>query len=66
MVSSDQIRAELSYDMQKKNPNMTFKQCFDKVGKATAKEFDKQIKKDIDSKKDNKINIILVDKNYPQ
>jgi hypothetical protein len=66
MVSSDQIRAELSYDMQKKNPNMTFKQCFDKVGKATAKEFDKQIKKAIDSKEDNKINIILVDKNYPQ
>ena len=30
MVSSDLIRAELSNEMQKKNPNMTFKQCFDK------------------------------------
>ena len=45
---------------------MTFKQCFDKLGKQTAVEFDKQIKNAIDSKEDNKINIILVDKNYPQ
>ena len=66
MVSSDLIRAELSNEMQKNNPNMTFKQCFDKLGKKTAVEFDKQIKKAIDSKEDNKINIILVDKNYPQ
>ena len=66
MVSSDQIRADLSHEMQKKNPSMTFKQCFDKLGKQTATEFDKQIQKAIDSKEDNKINIILVDKNYPQ
>ena len=33
MVSSDQIRADLSHEMQKKNPSMTFKQCFDKLGK---------------------------------
>ena len=52
--------------MQKKNPEMTFKQCFDKVGKETAKVFDKEIKKAIESKDDKKINIILVDKNYPQ
>ena len=52
--------------MQKKNPNMTFKQCFDKVGKETAKEFDTQIKNPINSTKKDKINIILVDKNYPQ
>lgn len=65
-VSSDQIRADLSHEMQKKEPNLTFKQCFDKLGKATAKEFDKMIKKAIESKEDNKINIILVDKNYPQ
>ena len=66
MVSSDQIRADLSNEMLKKNPEMTFKQCFDKMGKATAKEFDVQIQKAINSKEDNKINIILVDKNYPQ
>ena len=66
MVSSDQIRANLSHEMQKNKPEMTFKQCFDKLGKETAKQFDKQIKSAIDSKEDNKINIILVDKNYPQ
>ena len=66
MVSSDQIRADLSHEMQKKNPKMTFKQCFDKLGKETAKQFDQQIKKAIESKEENKINIILVDKNYPQ
>ena len=66
IVSSDKIREDLSIQMQKKNPNMTFKQCFDKVGKETAKKFDKEIKKAIDNKKQDKINIILVDKNYPQ
>ena len=52
--------------MQKNNPKMTFKQCFDKVGKETAKEFDAQIKNAIDAVEKDKINIILVDKNYPQ
>ena len=66
IVSSDKIREDLSHQMQKKNPNMTFKQCFDKVGKETAKKFDQEIKKAINSKKMDKINIILVDKNYPQ
>ena len=66
MVSSDEIRSNLSKEMQKKNPNMTFKQCFDKLGKETAREFDIQIKKAIDSTDKSKINIILVDKNYPQ
>ena len=66
MVSSDEIRADLSHKMQKENPEMTFKQCFDKTGKQTAKVFDKEIQKAINSKKDDKINIILVDKNYPQ
>ena len=66
MVSSDEIRANLSKEMQKKNPNMTFKQCFDKLGKETAQEFDKQIKNAVNSVDKSKINIILVDKNYPQ
>ena len=66
MVSSDQIRAELSHKMQKNHPEMTFKECFDKLGKETAKQFDKQIQNAINSKEDNKVNIILVDKNYPQ
>lgn len=66
MVSSDQIRANLSKEMQEKNKDMTFKQCFDKVGKDTAREFDKQIQAAINSYNRNKINIILVDKNYPQ
>ena len=65
-VSSDKIREELSLKMQKDNPKMTFKQCFDKVGRDTAKEFDTQIKNAIDSADKDKINIILVDKNYPQ
>lgn len=66
MVSSDQIRANLSKEIQEKNKDMTFKQCFDKVGKDTAREFDKQIQAAINSYNRNKINIILVDKNYPQ
>ena len=66
LVSSDKIREDLSTQMQKNNPKMTFQQCFDKVGKETAKEFDTQIKKAIDETEKDKINIILVDKNYPQ
>lgn len=66
LVSSDKIREDLSIQMQKNNPKMTFQQCFDKVGKDTAKEFDIQIKSAIDSTEKDKINIILVDKNYPQ
>ena len=66
LVSSDKIREDLSIQMQKNNPKMTFKECFDKVGKDTAKEFDIQIKSAIDSTEKDKINIILVDKNYPQ
>ena len=50
LVSSDKIREELSLKMQKENPKMTFKQCFEKVGRDTAKEFDTQIKNAIDSK----------------
>ena len=52
--------------MERIKPSMTFKQCFDKLRKQTAIEFNKQIKKAIESKEDNKINIISVDKNYPQ
>ena len=66
VVSSDKIRADLSQKMQKQNLTMTFKQCFDKTGKLTAKVFDKKIQNAIDSKKNDKINIILVDKNFPQ
>ena len=66
LVSSDKIREDLSIKMQKNNPKMTFQQCFDKVGKETAKEFDTQIKNAIDTIEKDKINIILVDKNYPQ
>ena len=65
-VSSDQIRADLSKEMQSKNPKMTFKECFDQLGKETARKFDSQIQKAIDSYDKTKINIILVDKNYPQ
>ena len=66
VVSSDQIRADLSKEMQSKNPNMTFKECFDKLGKDTARKFDIEIQHAIDSTDKSKINIILVDKNYPQ
>ena len=66
IVSSDKIREDLSLQLQKKNPNMSFKQCFDKVGRETAKKFEQEIKKAISSEEKDKINIILVDKNYPQ
>ena len=66
LVSSDKIREELSLKMQKEKPEMTFKQCFDKLGKETAEEFNIQIQNAIDSVEKEKINIILVDKNYPQ
>ena len=66
LVSSDEIRANLSKEMQSKNPNMTFKQCFDTLGKETARKFDLEIQKAIDNVDKSKINIILVDKNYPQ
>ena len=66
MVSSDQIRSDLSKEMQKKNPGMTFKQCFDKLSRETAREFDTQIFQAIKKRDKSKINIILVDKNYPQ
>ena len=59
--SLDQIRANLSKEMQAKNPNMTFKQCFDKLGKETAREFDNQIFQAIKKREKSKINIILVD-----
>jgi hypothetical protein len=65
-VSSDQIRADLSKEMQSKNPKMTFKECFDKVGRDTARKFDIEIQHAIDKRDKSKINIILVDKNYPQ
>ena len=64
-VSSDEIRSQLTHDLQNKNKDMSFQTCFDKVGKTTAKEFDKQIQNAINNKQENKINIILVDKNYP-
>jgi hypothetical protein len=66
MVSSDQIRSDLSKEMQIKNPGMTFKQCFDKLSRETAREFDTQIFQAIKKRDKSKINIILVDKNYPQ
>lgn len=66
LISSDKIREELSLQLQKKNPKLSFKDCFDRVGKETAIEFDTQIKNAIDESEKDKINIILVDKNYPQ
>ena len=67
-VSSDEVRDELAKNFQKKNPELNYQQCFDKVGKNTAKEFDKRISIFIKNKhkNKNKINLILVDKNYPQ
>jgi len=66
LVSSDKIREELSLKMQKEKPEMTFKQCFDKLGKETAEEFNIQIQNAIDSVEKEKIHVLLVDKNYPQ
>ena len=65
-VSSDQVRDELAKDFQKKNQELTYQECFDKVGKNTAKEFDKRIKNFLKLTKKDKINLILVDKNFPQ
>ena len=45
MISSYQIRAYLSHEMQKKEPNKTFKQCFDKIGKQQQKNYINKFKK---------------------
>ena len=65
-VSSDQVRDELAKDFQKKNQELTYQECFDKVGKNTAKEFDKRIKNFLRLSKKDKINLYLIDKNFPQ
>ena len=65
-VSSDQVRDELAKEFQKKNKELTYQECFDKVGRNTAKEFDKRIKNYLKLSKKDKINLILVDKNFPQ
>lgn len=64
-VSSDEIRSELAHDYQSKNKNLDYQTCFDKVGKETAITFDKNIENALKNVDENKINIILVDKNYP-
>ena len=40
-------------------------EAFDKTGKSTAKAFDSEVKGFINKKDNNKVNIILLDKNYP-
>ena len=65
-VSSDQVRDELAKEFQKKNQELTYQECFDKVGKNTAKEFDKRIKNFLRLSKKDKINLYLIDKNFPQ
>ena len=65
-VSSDQVRDELAKEFQKKNQELTYQECFDKVGKNTAKEFDKRIKNFLRFSKKDKINLYLIDKNFPQ
>ena len=43
VVSSDEIRADLSHKMQKENPEMTFKQCFDKTVRFLIKKYKRQL-----------------------
>ena len=65
-ISSDKIRDELAKKLNEKEKNKTYKQCFELVGKNTAKEFDRRIEDFVKKSDEEKINIILVDKNYPQ
>lgn len=64
-VSSDQIRQQLAKTYHSKHSHITYDEAFEKMGKTTAKEFDAQIMQFIKKKDDNKINLVLVDKNYP-
>lgn len=66
LVSSDQVRDELAKKLNEKEKDKTYKQCFELVGKNTAKEFDRRIENFVKNSDKDKINIILVDKNYPQ
>ena len=65
-VSSDQVRDKLAKKLNEKEKEKTYKQCFELVGKNTAKEFDRIIQNFVKKSDNEKINIILVDKNYPQ
>ena len=65
-VSSDQVRDKLAKKLNEKEKEKTYKQCFELVGKNTAKEFDRIIQNFCKKSDNEKINIILVDKNYPQ
>ncbi len=65
-VSSDKVRDELAKKLNEKEKDKTYKECFELVGKNTAKEFDRRIENFVKHSEKDKINIILVDKNYPQ
>ena len=65
-VSSDKVRADLAEKFHQEHQELTYDECFEKVGKSTAREFDSQIMEFKKDKDPHKINIVLVDKNYPQ
>lgn len=64
-VSSDQLRNQLAEEYHNEHNDLSLQECFDKVGIKTAKLFDKKIKDFINKKSNDKPNIVLVDKNYP-
>lgn len=64
-ISSDQLHAKLAEEYQKSHSNVSYEEAFDKTGKSTAKAFDSEVKGFINKKDNNKVNIILLDKNYP-
>lgn len=63
--SSDEIRSELTKEYKNIHQEVSSQKAFEKVGKATAIEFDKRINEFKKKANDDKINIILVDKNFP-
>ena len=64
-VSSDQLRNQLAEEYRAEHTELSLQECFDKVGIKTAKLFDKKIKEFINKKAQDRPNIVLVDKNYP-
>lgn len=64
-VSSDQIRQDLTKKYHSSHSHLSYEEAFEKVGKTTGKEFDSRIVQFIKKKDDNKITLVLVDKNYP-
>ena len=64
-VSTDEIKGTLIQQHIQKYPNSTEDEAFNKTQKVANNIFDQQIRKFLTETSNEKINIILVDKNFP-